>query len=94
MNNFMNETINSLKEEVKELNKRITITRENRDYGTYKNLIQALERVLHLISRYDYQRYYSEYTTEMDGKQQKQVAIWEQNGNGEIRNHKIWNVMN
>lgn len=86
--NFVMECVENLKNEAKALNEGIRKTRERNDIGTYKNLIQAYERILTLIQRYDWQRMYSEYGVD----DTKQVAIWEQNGDGLIRNHKIWEV--
>lgn len=87
---FMENTILNLREEVNLLNKKIKRARNLNNDGTYKNLINALSEILRLIEKYDYQLMYSEYSTDDD----KQVAVWEQNNDGIIRNHKIWNVSN
>lgn len=85
---FLQETVTNLKEEVKLLN--INIAKNRNVPGTYKNLINALREVLMLIDRYDFKIMYREYW-DVD-KNKKQVAIWEQNGEGIVRNHKVWNV--
>lgn len=86
---FIEERVNNLKEEAKLLDAKIAKARNENNYGTYKNLINAYSEILKLIDRYDWQLMHSEYYTE--GK--KQVAVWEQNGEGSIRNHKVWDVV-
>lgn len=86
---FIEQRISNLKEEAKLLDAKIAKARNENNYGTYKNLINAYSEILKLIDRYDWQLMHSEYYTE--GK--KQVAVWEQNGEGSIRNHKVWDVV-
>ena len=46
---FQEKVLNTLKNEIEALTPKIQQTRENRDYGTYKNLINAYREVLNLI---------------------------------------------
>jgi hypothetical protein len=52
------------------------------------NEIKVIREIMNLLDLYDWKLKYSEYNT----SEGKQVAIWEQNGDGQIRNHKVWNV--
>lgn len=52
------------------------------------NEVKVIREIMDLINRYDWKLMYSEYT--IDDK--KQIAIWEQNGEGQIRNHKTWDI--
>jgi len=51
-------------------------------------ILKSLRETLSLIKQYDWQLQYSEYTT--DGI--KQVATWEQNNEGEIKNHEVYDI--
>ena len=59
---------------------------ENRAF----NEIKMVKEILNLLEMYDWKLIHSEYHT----GEVKQVAVWEQNGEGLIRNHKVWNVIN
>lgn len=52
--------------------------------------MRLLKDTLSLIKEYDWHLEYSEY--KVDGK--KQVAVWEQNHCGDIKNHKTWDIYN
>ena len=80
--------VQEMKKHIEVLNEKIKINIVNDNIGTVKNLTNSLGYMLKIIDEYDWKLKYSEYIT--DGK--KQVAVWEQNGEGQIRNHKIWNV--
>jgi hypothetical protein len=56
------------------------------------NKIKVIREVLDMINRYDWKTTYSEYTTSIDNQEVRQVAIWEQNSDRQIRNHKVWNI--
>lgn len=64
-------------------------------YGSYSdpsktfNEIKMVKEILNLLDMYDWKTMHSTYHT----GDVKQVAIWEQNGDGLIRNHKVWNVV-
>ena len=53
------------------------------------NEIKMVKEILNLLEMYYWKLMYSEYYT----GEVKQIAIWEQNGEGLIRKHKIWNVI-
>jgi len=58
------------------------------------NEIKMVKEILHLIEMYDWKLMYSNYsTTDNEGNWIKQVAVWEQNGEGLIRKHKVWDVV-
>jgi hypothetical protein len=52
--------------------------------NAYPAAIKSLRETLALIREYDWNLQYSEYETQGH----KEIAIWEQNGQGQIRNHK------
>jgi len=49
-NQFQDNVINTLKGEIEALTPKLKQTREDRDYGTYKNLINAYREVLNLLN--------------------------------------------
>ena len=63
---------------------------ENRAF----NEIKMVKEILNLLEMYDWKLMYSNYsTTDDEGSWIRQVAVWEQNGEGLIRKHKVWNVV-
>jgi hypothetical protein len=92
--NFYDEIVKSLKEESGKLNKKLTtINNNNGDYNSYIAILKSLRETLDLIHKYDWHLSYSEYYVLDDNdKQIKQISIWEQNYDNDIRNHKFWNV--
>jgi hypothetical protein len=56
------------------------------------NTLRLLKDTLSLIKEYDWHTEYAEYDSKYGDEVQKQVAIWEQNHCGEIRNYHLWNV--
>lgn len=66
--------------------------KDEKGVGTYRNLTKALADNIKLIEEYDWKLMWSKYTTVINGKEVKQVAIWEQNGDGDIRNHEVFDI--
>lgn len=85
---FNTTVVDFLKKEESLLREKADKMLNNGDLAMYAKLINAYETVVQLIKKYDWELKYSEYKTD----ESKQVGIWEQNGDGVIRNHKIWNV--
>lgn len=81
--------IKFLEYDCKKLQRKMEIALESSDIGTYKNLMRALSDASDLIRKNEWKLKFSEYET--DGH--KEVSVWEQNYDGEIRNHKKWNVL-
>lgn len=50
--------------------------------------LRLLKDTLSLIKEYDWKLEYSEHSIDGD----KQIALWEQNHSGDIRNYKVWDV--
>jgi len=91
--NFYDEIVKGLKLEAQTLSLKLLngngIGGNNTQCASIRIMIlKALRETLSLIKQYDWQLQYSEYTT--DGI--KQVATWEQNNEGEIKDHKIYNI--
>lgn len=89
---FKEQCVADLKIEAEELSKKMKSLREKGDYSMYQKLIQAYERIVGLIAKYDWQLMYSEYKVEVDGDVSNQIAVWEQNDDVMIKNHKIWEI--
>lgn len=84
-----------LEHERLELQTRLTQSLEKSDIGTYKNLIQAYERILTLQSQEDkWVQMYSKYETKSKEEDDftPVVSVWEQKGE-EIRNHRIFEIV-
>lgn len=77
------------------LEDKIIKAREGNNENTYKNLIQAYEKVLELSRKEnkweDMYSHYYEGDKKLDGENEY-VATWKQNYNGDIRDHKIYKV--
>jgi len=94
MENFYEEIVKSLKEDADKLNKILSKAMENKDMNLYISTIKSLRETLELISKYDWRLMYSEYTTtDSQDNSIKQVAVWEQNHDIQIKNHKVWEVL-
>ncbi len=92
--NFYDSIVKNLKQEAEKLNERLSKLREkNQDMNGYIATLKSLRETLDLISRYDWQFRHSEYkTTGENGELIKQIAIWEQNSDNQIKNQKVWDV--
>ena len=86
--NVFNETVETLTKDASSLQQKFHKLQETGDIRASIDCLRLLKETLSLIKEYDWHLEYSEYKT--DG--QRQVAVWEQNHCGDIRNHKIWNV--
>lgn len=82
--------VNILKNEENKLINKIEKALNEENFGTYKNLISALTNISDIIDKKDWQIKHSEYET----NGHKEVAIWEQDSNRNIRNYKNWTVKN
>lgn len=88
--NVFEETVKTLTQDAMSLQQKFHKLQESNDIRASIDCLRLLKDTLSLIKEYDWHLEYSEYKT--DG--QKQVAVWEQNHCGEIRNHKVWNISN
>lgn len=86
--NIFNETVKTLTEDAMSLQQKFHKLQEDNNIKGSIDCLRLLKDTLSLIKEYDWHLEYSEYKT--DGK--KQVAVWEQNHCGDIKNHKIWNI--
>lgn len=86
--NVFEETVKTLTDDVMSLQQKFHKLQESGDIRASIDCLRLLKDTLSLIKEYDWHLDYSEYKT--DGH--KEVAVWEQNHSGEIRNHKKWNV--
>lgn len=86
--NIFNETVKTLTDDAMSLQQKFHKLQEDNNIKASIDCLRLLKDTLSLIREYDWHLEYSEYKT--DGK--KQVAVWEQNHCGDIRNYKAWNV--
>lgn len=84
---YFEDKVNTLKSEADKIVKQLN---NCRDGNEYIGRIKSLEKVLELIKIYDWRNESSRYTTGEDNH--IEVATWEQNSNGEIKNHKRYIV--
>lgn len=87
---FNDEMVENLKTEAKDIMNKLPNIREQH-LGSYKNLINILRDLARLIDDYGWKFMYSEHKT-MYGDEIPQLSIWEQNSDGQIRNHKVFNL--
>ncbi|MBZ9693409.1 hypothetical protein [Clostridium sp. M14] len=94
-----NSLLESLINEENELLRKIKYSRDNKDFGTYKNLIRALtdittlkNRELDRLPKDKWKSMYRHYKEKNEkGDFEDMVATWEQKGD-DIRNHKIYKI--
>ena len=85
--------VKALDEDINSLLDKLKASLDNNDFSGYKMFINNLKDTVNLKQSLDWKLLYSEYRIQVSGDTfQKQVAVWEQNGDGNIRNHKVWNV--
>jgi len=91
MENFYEGIVKNLKSEANKLSGTLVIATNRNDTQLYIATIKSLRDTLDLINKYDWRLMYSEYGLD-SSNESKQVAIWEQNHDNQIRNHKVWDV--
>ena len=87
-NNIFEQTVKTLTKDAVLLQEKFHKLQEADNIKCSIDTLRLLKDTLNLIKEYDWQVKYSEYRTEGH----KEVAVWEQNHSGEIRNHKKWIV--
>lgn len=91
--NCFNEIISSLKQDAIDLQKKFTASKNDNDVRARIDILRLLKDTLSLIKDYDWKLMYSEYETKgIEENSHKEIAIWEQNSEGNIRNHIVWEV--
>jgi len=90
--NFYDDIVANLQKEAKILNKGLEFYRTKSDMNLYISTLKSLRETLELIAKYDWKLMYSQYSTPIDGNLTKQIAVWEQNHDNQIRNYKVWNT--
>ena len=96
--NVYQEIVGCLKKEAKKLSGRLVLYNNQGEMNQYISTIKSLKETLDLINKYNWKLTYSEYDiSEESGRPTKpltkQVSVWEQNHENQIRNHKVWNVV-
>lgn len=87
------ETMEALKFEEEQLVEKIKVSSERGEFGTYKNLVQALERILYLQERFQEisKTMWSKYKMVKEGKEIDVVSIWEQQGD-KVQNQRVFEI--
>lgn len=94
--NFYDSIVTNLKGEAEKLNRKLIDLRENnKDMNLYISTLKSLRETLDLIHKYDWQLMYSTYgLKEQDSeKRNRMISIWEQNHDYQIRNYKMWKIV-
>lgn len=91
---FYEAIVKHLREETRKLSDILTTAININNMNLYISTIKSLRETLELIGKYDWKLHYSEYEVFNDsGETVKQISVWEQNHDRQIRNHKFWNVI-
>lgn len=94
-NNCFDDIVSSLKQDAIDLqNKFSTLKNDINDIKPKIDILRLLKDTLNLIKEYDWKLMYSEYEARQNPNEDfhKEVTVWEQNSEGNIRNHKVWKV--
>jgi len=94
--NIYDEIVKFLKFDVQVLQKKLIKAQESDDFRKSIDIMRNLKDTLELIQKYDWQLMYSAYGSKDDAAEKdfhKEVTVWEQNTEGNIRNHKVWTVI-
>lgn len=88
--NVFEETVNTLVEDANSLTKQYNGWVKQGEHKKAIDTLRLLKDTLSLIKEYDWHLEYSENEDDI----RKEVSVWEQNHDGDIRNQKTWNVRN
>lgn len=88
MKNVFENTVEMLIKDADSLQKKFIKLQELNDFRGAVDCMRLLKDCLSLIKEYDWKLQYSEYKT----GDSSEIAIWEQNHCGEIKNHKTWDI--
>ena len=93
----LNDKLAKIRESLSSINSSQSSQSRSNDMNLYISTLKSLRDTLDLISKYDWKLMYSEYETDsgcaIKKPLVKQVSVWEQNHDNQIKNHKIWNVV-
>ena len=98
----LNDKLAKIRESLSSINSSQSYQSRSNDMNLYISTLKSLRETLDLISKYDWKLMYSEYEILVSnkdsdrgklGNEVKQVSVWEQNHDNQIKNHKIWNVV-
>jgi hypothetical protein len=96
MKDFYAEIVESLKTEATGLKNKLSRCSNDNNFNMYVQLVKALRETMELIKRYEWQLMYSEFKISCHNSDKgfiKQVSVWEQNCECEIRNDKKLTVI-
>lgn len=88
---FNEKVVENLKKEIENLNSSLENCRKSENFSMYKNLINGYRDVVRLIQDLDWRFRHSEYGFKLENSNFiDAISIWEQNGDIQIRNQKIF----
>lgn len=103
LENFVLDNMNNKEKILNKLRDALTPYKYTLNFGekahTALNELKAIREILNLLETYDWNLMYSEYGVPKSAKDcdrgklancVTEIAVWEQNGDGQIRNHKKW----
>lgn len=95
MNNFYEGIVKTLKTETNNLVGKLGKVEHNNDFNNYLGIIKSLKATLELVSDYDWHDMHTVYQAKMPNEEnyKDMISIWEQNSNGEIRNHERYELV-
>lgn len=92
--NYFESIIRSLKEDAGKINEGLESNLKRGDINTYISMMKALRTTLELIDEYDWQEYHSVYASKSPDSDKwiDMISVWEQNNQGNIRNHERYKL--
>jgi metal-responsive CopG/Arc/MetJ family transcriptional regulator len=86
-NTIYDEIVKIMINEADKLSHTLVRMRDKGDYNLYITIIKSLKEILSLIQHYEWKQCFNE--TIIDSYT-KEISIWEENAQGQIRNKKSW----
>lgn len=92
-NKMENNILEFLEKDLVKIEKKLSRAIEEDNFGTYKNLLDATDRILKMLNQYgnEYKQMWSKYK---DEKGIQHVSVWKQNKDGDIKEHFDFTVNN
>ncbi len=90
MENYYEGIVKTLKTEANNLVNKLGRAECKNDFGNYLGVVKSLKATLELISSYDWHENHSVYRA---NDKDDMISIWEQNSDGNIRNHECYKLV-
>jgi hypothetical protein len=95
MENYNENIVKTLKKEEANLIKKLEKAEKNNDFGNYLGAIKSFKATHELVSDCDWHDMHSVYQVKMPNEEnyKDMVSIWEQNSDGNVRNHERYELV-